>query len=379
MEDTTGGLFSAQGPKTSEVSRKALAVAALVAFLLLGAGGCVAAARTAELKLDLRKFGFLLGTKSSVLDCTELNFLSDSLLAVTINQARMEPVMPLDFDHPESTLLLVNLATGEAAITGKIAVEKSGGAVKAVAGGRLAIWNEDGLRLCTADLRCGTVIAGRGPIFVSPQGKRIVFGGRRLGAVRMVIDTRTFRPIASFTDSAFGYFGWIVPGDTGLLYSRDGDGFVVQRPGEQDKRFDFADKGLSGESQFLNDNAVAYIAYVDQHSADAVVARVDGGELHRHRLDEPFRAEFLTTAEGRRFGIYEYGYTFWNSAVNFLDLDAGRAKNLQRLRVFDITTGQEVAEFEWDPRPYLITPALSPNGRRFARVAGTVLEVIKID
>jgi hypothetical protein len=43
---------------------------------------------------------------------------------------------------------------------------------------------------------------------VSPQGKRIVFGGRSLGAVLKVIDTATFSTVASFQHSAFAIFGW---------------------------------------------------------------------------------------------------------------------------------------------------------------------------
>jgi len=88
---------------------------------------------------------------------------------------------------------------------------------------------------------------------------------------------------------------------------------------------------------------------------------------------------FLTMTSGTRFGIYEHGYTRLNSAVNFLDIDEGRPENVQRVRVIDLSSGDEVSRFEWDPRSRSIKPAIAPDGHHIVRVKGGVLEVLQVN
>jgi hypothetical protein len=65
--------------------------------------------------------------------------------------------------------------------------------------------------------------------------------------------------------------------------------------------------------------------------------------------------------------------------VNFLDIDGGRPENSQLVRVVDLSTGKEIATFEWDPRPFRTKPALSASGHKLARIRGGILEVFNIN
>jgi hypothetical protein len=64
--------------------------------------------------------------------------------------------------------------------------------------------------------------------------------------------------------------------------------------------------------------------------------------------------------------------------MNFLDIDDGRPRNFRRAGVIDMSSGNEVYKLEWDPRPHLIKPALSPSGHRIARVMAGILEVFQV-
>jgi hypothetical protein len=142
---------------------------------------------------------------------------------------------------------------------------------------------------------------------------------------------------------------------------------------------DFERGGSFGVTRFVNDETFVYL---EHNSSEAVVADLDGRQLHRYKLEKVYRASFLPTASGTRFGIYEYGFTFWNSVSNLLDFDETRPPNFQRVRVIDIPSGAEVARFEWDPQQSplrgAVEPRLSPNGRRLARVRAGVLEIVVV-
>jgi len=135
-------------------------------------------------------------------------------------------------------------------------------------------------------------------------------------------------------------------------------------------------KEVFPEFRFLN---LGLVACLDHDASDVVVSGLDGKELHRYKVKDALRTGLLPTSAGTRFGIYEYGYTALNSLVNLLDIDEGRPKDLQRVRVIDISSGKEVYQLEWDPRPLLIRPAISPNGHRLADVRAGILEVFQVN
>ena len=188
-----------------------------------------------------------------------------------------------------------------------------------------------------------------------------------------VLDVEPLREVASFDDpqgrNGFVYGGGVIPGDTALLVRRGPSRFVIRRPGKQDTLMDFERGGSFALSRFLNGET---IVYVEHNSNEAIVADLDGRELHRYKLKKAYRTDFLPMASGKRLGIYEYGFTFWNSLLNFFDFEETRPPDFQRVRVIDISSGTEVAGLEWDPRQsplrHSIEPRLSPSGHRLARV-----------
>lgn len=328
-------------------------------------------------RVDLRKLGFRLPDSHEIVDSTDLTFLTDNMLVVAVNQDFIRPAMQLLSDKPDSTIIFLSVTTGAVVRRAEMPLEKSRGAIQAVWGEHLAAWSNDGVRICDANLRCGDAFSGEGFMFVSPQGRRMVFGGNGL-SVRKVIDVPTYRQIDSIQPSAIRALGEVIPGDHALLIASDNDRLVIRKPGYQDKFIEFRDKGQSSKSRFLDDQTIIHIDFSDSSKADAVLTDLDGKPLRRYRLVDGFRVMFLPTTGGRVFGIYEYGFTFWNSVFNFLDFDDSRPPNLQHVRVFEVASGRELASFESDPRPFLITPALSPNGRYLARVSGAILEVLAV-
>jgi hypothetical protein len=195
-----------------------------------------------------------------------------------------------------------------------------------------------------------------------------------------VLDVESFRQIAALAAPESVYGSSVIPGDNALLISRGPSQFAIRQPGKEDKLVDFERGGSFPLSRFLNDET---FAYVEHSSNEAIVADLDGRQLRRYKLEKAYRTSFLPTASGKRFGIYEYGFTFWNSVLNFSDLDETRPPNFQRVRVIDISSGAEVAGFEWDPRQsplrHTIEPRLSLSGHRLARVEAGILEILQVN
>jgi hypothetical protein len=359
------------------------------AILLLAAGFCNSQQSSASIvKLDLRNFGYQFTGTAAVADYTELSFLSEDRLAVSVNQQLVDPESsaPPGGENPHTTIVVVDVQTGRIVSQGGMPVEKGEGSVQGVSGERLAVWNSMGLQLCTPDLRCDRPLAGLGPVSVSPKGRTIVFGGysMNLGGYGMnplkVFDVESFRQVAAFDnpESVNGFS--VIPGDTALLIMRGPSQFAIRRPGKQDKLVDFERSGSFALSRFLNDKTFAYL---EHSSNDAIVADLDGRQLRRYKLEKVNRTNFLPTASGLRFGIYEYGFTFWNAVWNFFDYEETRSPDFQRVRVIDVSSGTEVARFEWDPRQsplrHTIEPRLSPSGHRLARVVAGVLEILEVN
>jgi hypothetical protein len=169
-------------------------------------------------KLDLRKFGYqFTGLPSAFADYTDLGFLSEDLLVASINQRSFGPVERTFADTPGSTLIVFDIKHGTVLTTKKMSVEKMSGSVQPVKGERFALLNEKGLQFCDAALQCGPPIETRGPMFVSPQGRRVAIGGNSLTA-QTVIDTESLKQVAVFErpQKTFQQV-MVIPGDEAML------------------------------------------------------------------------------------------------------------------------------------------------------------------
>jgi hypothetical protein len=347
-------------------------------LMFLATTYCCTAAFGADVvsaSLDLRTFGYRLSRLTSKFaDISDLSFISDDLLVITVNQWNFEDMKTARADTPESTVVVFDAKRASIMTTGKMAVEKSvGESVQAISGERFAVLDEKGLQFCNANLRCEPITPTIGPMFVSPQGKRVAVGGNGLTA-QTVIDTESLKQVAVFEHAQMGQHA-PVPGDGATLVDRNGR-IMVQRSGVGDVLLNIPDTWDFREFRFLSPGSVACL---EDGASEAVIFDTDGKQIRRYKVAEAERTGFLPTASGTRFGIYEHGYTRLNSAVNFLDFDGGRPENFQRVRVIDPSSGDEISRFEWDPQSRAIKPAISPDGHRIARVKGGVLEVLQVN
>ncbi len=338
------------------------------------------AADTAFAKLNLREFGYqFTGSTSVFADYTDLGFLSEDLVLISVNQRSFGSVEPLFADSPSSTVVVFDVKRGAVLATGKMSVAKMGESVQAVWGERFAVLDAKGLQVCDTALVCGPPIETPGPMFVSPSGKLVSVGG--YGATQQkVFDSESLKQVAIFDRSLPGKIvQQIIPGDGATLVdklAKNSEVVTIQRPGKQDARLNINSGGNFPELRFLNSESLACL---DHDASEVVVTDMDARPIRRYKVEKTWRTGFLPTTSGTRFGIYEHGYTVLNSIVNFLDIDEGRPLDFQRVRVIDMLSGKEVFRLEWDPRPHLVKPALSPSGHRLARVRAGIVEVFQVN
>ncbi len=321
--------------------------------------------------LDLRKYGYRFVDRWPIADYTEMAFLSENLLVVSVNQRTWDKsAMLADADSPKSEVFVLDLKANGVKRSAEMPIRKSAGSLHAVIGERFAVLTLDGFQLCDRNLECGPTIHAPPPLFVSPRGKRIAVGGNGMTR-RKVFDIETLREVASFEDSDFTESGGgVIPGDSALLVSRGATSFAIRQPGKEDRLVEFSRGGKFTESRFLDDERIIFL---DHSSGTAVVYDLDGRQLHSYQLERVYRTTFLPTAAGQRFGIYEY---------NLPGIEETGPDHFQRVRVVDSASGNEVAKFQWDPQSdplrYAVTPQLSPSGHLLARVRKGVLEVLQI-
>lgn len=338
-----------------------------LAFLCCGAAAFGADVVSAS--LDLRQLGMRpVRVTSSLADNSGISFVSDDLLVISIRQ--WDYAKTAEDDKP--TVIVFDINRGSSIATGRIAISRVvGDSVQAISGGRFAVLSDEDLQFCNTDLRCESVEPTPGPLFVSPKGERVAFGGNRR-TTQTVIDTESLKRVAEF-----GHLRNLnpiaIPGDGEMLMDED-DRIIVQKPGAANVYLKIDSLGFR-EFRFLGSESVACL---DDHAAEVVIYGTDGKETRRYKVATSWKTGFLPTASGTRFGIYEHGYTRLNSVVNFLDIDEGRPENFQRVRVIDMSTWDEISRFEWDPKGYEVTPAISPDGHHVARVRGGVLEVLDV-
>ena len=322
---------------------------------------------------DLRSFGFITEAPGRIVaSFTDVTFLSDDLVLVTVNTRTYGPVEPLFADSPPSKLLLIDLCKRAVVKAAEVPIEKARGSVRAVADGRFVLLNESGLNVCSRDLECRLASQTRGPVLVSPKGTRIAVGGNGR-TEQEVLDGITLTEIARFPWSGPN----VIPGDTSLLLRKD-QKLYLSSSGEPDRQLPILGIGILPEAWFVSDSRIAGF------ESDRVLAVVEGNAATVFRVPVTQRwhlAEVTTSASGSRFCFHEAGYTTLNSIVNFLDIDSGRPANTESVNVISVQSGKSILKLEWDPRPYVGTssaPALSPSGNRVAVIRTGFLEVFDL-
>jgi hypothetical protein len=320
----------------------------------------------------LHPFGFLTETHGQIIgNFADINFLSDDLLLVTVNNRIYGGVVHSFTDQPVSKLLLFDVSRRSLLKTSEMLVEKAAGSVRSIRSGQFVLLNELGLHLCSRELDCGLPVITRGPLFVSPEGSRISVGG----------NSKTEQKLLDSALVELEHFPWmnpnVIPGDGSLLIRRDKK-LYVRLPGKPDQLLPFGGGGIWPDARFLDRNTIA-----DFESDKALaIARIDGTILFRVPVTARWHVtDIVTSPFGSRFCFHEAGYTTLNSVMNFYDIDDGRPLNFESVNVISVETGKSLLELRWDPRPYVgypTTPALSPDGHKLAVIRNGFLEVFAV-
>jgi hypothetical protein len=154
----------------------------------------------------------------------------------------------------------------------------------------------------------------------------------------------------------------------------------LKQPGSPQQRTSIADEGgiALPYTRFLTTDIFGASESVNS----LMVVRTDGASLYRLRVRPWYEGTtIVTSAGGVRFGVHERFYSWLNSVTHFYDIDQGRVKDVERIRVFEVQTGELVFELTRDPRPYLLVlaqPALSPDGKHLAVIYKNQLEIYDI-
>jgi len=358
---------------------RSLAFTIFVAFLAI----LVSCSRDSEpnpfFRQDLHPFGFITEVRGPIVgNFTDINFLSNELVLVTLNTRvyGSGPIVVEPFsDQPVSKLLLFDISQRKLLRTRQMPIEKAAGSVKATHDGGFVLLNESGLHLCSPELECRLQIPARGPLFVSPEGTRIVIGGNDQTEQELV-DSASLADLQDFPSMDTNA---VIPGDNGLLVRKDTK-LYVRLPATQDRLLPFGGDGVWPSARFLNRNTLA-----DFESDKALtIAKIDGTILFRVPVTVTARwnvAEITTASSGSQFCFHQAGYTTVNSILNFYDIESGRPLNFESVNVISIESGRSLLKLRWDPRPYvglLTPPAFAPNGRRLAIVRHGFLEVFEV-
>ncbi len=319
---------------------------------------------------DLRLFGFPTDSLGRIVgNFTDISFVSNGLVLVTINTTTFGDEGSQDFDQPDSRLLLFDLSRRDPPTATEMPVRKAQGSVQSAGNGSFVLLNRAGVQICSRELQCGAAVQTGGPMFLSPQGTRIAVGRSE----QKVMDGTTLQVLNEFGSNE----PKVIPGDGSLLYTQNGKLFLtVADHAEPQTVLETASTGVWPEARFLNANTISAV----QSDKSMAVAHIDGKILARVPLSRgSFVAEVSTSAAGSRFCFHDAGYTGLRALLNFFSEEP--PFNLERVNVMDSASGKSHFRLWWDPRPYvggLSRPALSPDGHRVALIRHGFLEVYEI-
>ncbi len=351
-----------------------LFLAALTAFALTGAAQKFLVP-CPMFREDLHPFGYpQKRPHQSLADYSDLAFLSDDLILVSINERYFAgPVEPASTDKPASRLLVFDISQKALVKTADLSVEKFMGSVRATHDGKFVALAGPTLRLCSQNLECDPpiLIPGNGPLFVSPRGTRVMAGGNAQNEQRL-LDADSLKTLNHF---AFGQAA--MPGDTAVLATRGNHQLYLLRDDAPDRLLNFRGGGLLLNAQFLSDDVFA------TYENDRTFVGVDLDGTIRYRisiLPQWSLTDIVPAASGSRFCIHQQAYKVRGPKVNVGDYPK-TTSHLDIYRIFDTHSGDELFHFEWNPRPYistLIAPAISPSGRRLAVIHSGYLEIFEL-
>jgi hypothetical protein len=309
----------------------------------------------------------------SLADYTDLTFLSDDLILVSLNERSFaNSVEPVDTDKPPSKLLLFDISRKALLRSSERAVEKFMGSVHATHDGSFVVLEQSGIRVCFKQLECGppSPIAGIGPIFVSPRGTKIMAGGNAQNEQRL-LDADSLQTLNHF---AFGQAA--MPGDTAVLATR-GTQLYLLRDDTPDKLLNFRGGGLRLDAQFLSDDVFATY----ENDRTLVGVGLDGAIRYRILiLPQWSLTDIVPAASGSRFCIHQQAHKVRGTKLSVGDYPK-TTSHLDIYRIFDTHSGEELFHFQWDPWPYistLVAPAISPSGHRLAVIHSGYLEIFEL-
>jgi hypothetical protein len=249
---------------------------------------------------DLHPFGYPQELPHQMIaDYTDLAFLSDDLILVSMNERSFaNSVELLNTDKPPSRLLLFDISQKTLVRNSERTVEKFMGSVHATHDDNFVVLDQSGIQLCSKDLKCGlpSMIAGHGPMFVSPRGSRIMAGGNGQNEQKL-LDADSSKTINHF---AFGQAA--MPGDTAVLATRGNQLYLLRDDGHE-KVLSFHGGGLRLDAQFLSDDVFS------TYENDRTLVGVDLDSSIRYRisiLPQWSGTDIVPAASGSRFCIHQY-------------------------------------------------------------------------
>jgi hypothetical protein len=321
-------------------------------------------------RYDLRPVGYPTEALGRIVgNYSDVSFLSNDLVLVTVNTTTFGADDSSPFDLPASKLLLFDLSRHDAPTATEMPVRKARDSVQSAGNGSFVLVNQAGVQICSPELQCGPAVQTGGPLFLSPQGTRIAVGRRE----QKVLDGTTLQVLHEFGANE----PKVVPGDNGLLYAQN-EKLYVKFDDKPEPQFvlDTGSTGVWPGASFLNSNSVSAV----QSDKSMAIATMDGKVLFRVPLSQgSFIAEVSTAASGARFCFHDAGYTGTSALLNFFSIE--RPFNLERVNVMDVASGKSRFRLRWNPRPYvgeLSRPALSPDGHRVAIIRHGFLEVFEV-
>jgi hypothetical protein len=305
---------------------------------------------------------------------TDITFLSDDLLLVTINQSAWKSVQRSQAVQPESKLLLFDTSHNTLLKQLSLPLEKHRDYVKATVDGQFALLDRSGIQRCSTTLVCEAAIPTPGSLLASPRGTRLLVGGNGQ-TDKVLLDSSSMKELSRFPPLSV-----VTPGDEALLVQHDG-GVYLRLPGAPDLLVPFQTSSPTAMPRFLflNDKALATF----DSDTTLTVTTLQGQVSYRLETFPWWDGVRVSTSKsGSVFSVDESGYTRQNAILHFYDIESTRPRDLERLRVFETSSGANIFGLTWDPRPYLGYPgssALSPSGRAIAVVRRGILEVFDMN